>query len=161
MSRWRIGVPAKVFDGIRSNEKPSDAASAPRSRNRRGPGRSRKWAKNRSPVKPGHRPPVLVGHQARGDEVLDLPGLVDGRNGAQPRAGQRAGVVDDRAEDGIDIETPGDAQARPAQPGQAVLQQLALSPQVVGLFTSPPIACTRSRHPAPCRHMAAAERPEG
>jgi len=85
--------------------------------------------------------------------------VVEGRNGTQPRADQRAGVIDDRAEDGSDIQAPADAQAGPAQPEQAIPQLLDLSLQVVGAFSRRPPARTRPRHPARCRHMATDKRP--
>ena len=110
------------------------------------------------PVGLGHHPSLLVGHEARGDEVLDLPGLVDGRNRAQPSARQRAGVVDDRAEDGSDIQATADAQGRPAQPGPALPQQLDLALQVVGTFSLHP---HRLNAATPSRSMRPRERPVG
>ena len=47
--RWRIGVPRKVFERMRSAEKPRERTSAGRSVRRTGPGRSRRCANSRGP----------------------------------------------------------------------------------------------------------------
>ena len=62
------------------------------------------------PVGPGRELLVLVGREAGGDEVLDLPRFVDGRDHAVAGAGQRAGTVDDLLQNGMDIEARADAQ---------------------------------------------------
>ena len=80
------------------------------------------------PVGPVRQLLVLGRREAGADEVLDLPRVVESRDHAISRAGQRAGAVDDLVQDGGDVEARADAQDRRAQPGEAVPQRLVLSP---------------------------------
>ena len=47
---------------------------------------------------------MVAGRQAGADEVLRLAGGVDGHHQAKAGAGQRAGAVDDLAQDGLEVE---------------------------------------------------------
>ena len=69
-------------------------------------------------------PLVLFGSQAGGDEVLQLPLLVQGGDPAHPRAGQGARPVHDPLEHDAQVQVLGDAQAGLAQPGEALPQGL-------------------------------------
>ena len=80
--------------------------------------RSRKVAeifKEPRPVGPFHQRAVLLVGQARGDEVLGRARLVDGRDGAVARGGERAGALHHLVEHGLEVETRADAQARRTQ----------------------------------------------
>ena len=84
------------------------------------------------PVRPLRHVPALVRRQAGGDELLDRAGVVDGRDHAVAGAGQRAGAVDDLAQDGVEVEARADAQDRRAEHGDAFAQRRVLLPQFVG-----------------------------
>ena len=71
------------------------------------------------PVGPFHDVPVLVGGEARGDEVLGGAGLVDGGDGAVARAGERPGALDNFVQHHLKVEARADAQARRAERGDA------------------------------------------
>ena len=89
------------------------------------------------PVRPLRHVPALVRRQAGGDELLDRAGLVDGRDHAVARAGQRAGAVDDLAQDGVEVEARADAQDRRAECRDALAQRRVLLPQLVGTVHPP------------------------
>ena len=104
------------------------------------------------PVGPVRQLLVLGRREAGADEVLELPRVVEGRDHAIPRAGQRPGAVDDLVQDGVDIEARADAQDRRAQPGDALPKRLVLSPQFVGTLQWPTLAGPGvTRRPAPRR----------
>ena len=75
-------------------------------------------------VGPGLQLPLLVGGEARGDEVLRPPCFVDGGDRAVASAGEGAGAVDGLAQDGADVEAGADAQDGAAQAGDALAQRL-------------------------------------
>jgi len=75
---------------------------------------------------------MLVGREARGDDLPGLPRFVDGDE-AVARAGERAGAVDDLLQDGVEVEARADAQDGGAEGGDALPQRLVLPLQVVGL----------------------------
>ena len=68
-------------------------------------------------VRPRRHFRVLAGRQAGGDEVLRPAGVVDGRDQAEAGAGQRAGAVDDLAQDGLEVAHALDAWSH--QPSEA------------------------------------------
>ena len=63
---------------------------------------------------------VLLRREAGSDELLGLPGVVDGRDHAVAGADQRAGAVNDFPQHGVDIETCADPQDGRAERGDAV-----------------------------------------
>ena len=69
---------------------------------------------------------VLLGGEARGDEVLGGAGLVDGGDGAVARAGERPGALDDFVQHHLEVEARADAQARRAERGDAGAQRRGL-----------------------------------
>ena len=78
------------------------------------------------PVGPrGHAPVLLVG-DPEADEVERRSGLVDGRDDAEARAGERAGALDDLAQHGGEVEALVDAQDCGAQARDAPLQRFDL-----------------------------------
>ena len=68
--------------------------------------------------------PVLLLGEARGDEVPRRARLVDGGDGAEAGAGERAGAVDHLVEHGLQVQARADAQARRAERGDARAQRL-------------------------------------
>ena len=80
---------------------------------------------------PLHDGPVLRLGDARGDEVLWRARLVDGGDGAEARAGQRPGALDDLAEHGLEVEARADPQARRAERRDALAQRRDLAAQFV------------------------------
>ena len=105
------------------------------------------------PVRPvGHL--LLFGlREAGGDELLHVPGAVVGRDDAVAGVGQRAGAVDDLLQHRVEVEARADAQDSVAQPGDALLERLDLSPQRGGTllhgFTSKSPARGRRKQKAP------------
>ena len=73
------------------------------------------------PVRPLHQPAVFLSADTGGNEVLELPGIVEGSDGAVARAGQRPRTVHDLVQHRIEIETGADAQACRTQDGYASL----------------------------------------
>ena len=61
-------------------------------------------------VRPLRNSPVLLGGEARGEEIDRLSGLVDGGDRAIARAGERPGAVDHLLEHGLEIEARADTQ---------------------------------------------------
>ena len=95
-------------------------------------------------------PLMLLGGQSGGDEVLELPFVVEDGDAAHPRAGQGAGSIHDLSQDGIEVEVFVDAQTGLAQPGEALPQRLYLSHKLVGslqLITS--IGLRKARYSSP------------
>ena len=78
-----------------------------------------------------HGPVLLLG-EARGDEVLRRPRLVDGGDGAEAGAGQRPGALDHLAEHRLEVEARADPQARRAERRDALAQGRDLAAQFVG-----------------------------
>ena len=76
---------------------------------------------------------MLVGREARGDEVLGDAGLVDGGDGAVARAGERPGAHDDLIQYGLEVEARADAQARRAERGDAGAQRRVLGRRPVAI----------------------------
>ena len=109
---WRIGMPCKVFDRIRSAEKPSERTKAGRSDSLSGPGRSREGFEQARPVGPAQELIVLFRREAGRNKLLYLPRFVDGRDTAVACVGQRAGAVHDFLEDCAHVEARADAQHR-------------------------------------------------
>ena len=89
------------------------------------------------PVRPLRHVPALVRRQAGGDELLDRAGVVDCRDHPVAGAGQRAGAVDDLAQDGVEVEARADAQDRRAEPRDSFAQRRVLLPQLVGTVHPP------------------------
>ena len=81
---------------------------------------------------PLHDGPVLRLGDARGDEVLWRPRLVDGGDGAEAGAGQRPGALEDLAEHRLEVEARADPQARRAERRDALAQGRDLAAQFVG-----------------------------
>ena len=82
------------------------------------------------PVGPFGHLPGFLRTQAGIDDVLDLPGFVDGRDHPAPGPGQGDGAVDDLAQDRLDLQTAADAQDRRAQSREAVAQLFVLPPRL-------------------------------
>ena len=83
------------------------------------------------PGGPADHPLVFLGSEPGKDGFLDLPRVVDCRDHAVAGTGQRAGAVDDLAQDGGDLEACVDAQDSRAQIRAAVPQRLVLALQLV------------------------------
>ena len=84
-------------------------------------------------MRPLRHLPALVRRQARGDELLDLAGIVDGRDHPVARAGQRPGAVDDLAQGGIGGRGSRRCAGSPRwSAGVALAQRRVLPPQLVG-----------------------------
>ena len=81
-------------------------------------------------------PPVLVGGEARGDQVLRGARLVDGGDGGEAGAGERPGALDHLVEDGLEVEARTDPQARRAERRDALAQRRDLAAQFVGKVLS-------------------------
>ena len=94
-------------------------------------------------VRPRGHHRVHAGGEAGGDEVLRLPGVVDGSDHAVAGAGQRAGAVDDLAQDGLEVEAGADAQDGRRQARDAVLEHPVPLPQLVGTLLHHPSLRTR------------------
>ena len=76
---------------------------------------------------------LLLGRgEAGGDELLDVPCVVNSRDNPVTGAGEGAGAVDDLLQNGVEVEARTDAQDGGAQPGDAFLERLYLSPQCGG-----------------------------
>ena len=100
-------------------------------------------------VGPGRELAVLVRREPGGDEVLDLPGLADGRDQSVAGADQRAGAVDDLLQDGVEVEAGADAHAGRAQPRDALPQRLVLAKEIFGTLHGPaPAASAAGRRSA-------------
>ena len=87
---------------------------------------------------PLHDGPVLRLADARGDEVLWRARLVDGGDGAEPRAGQRLRALDDLAEHRLEVEARTDPQARRAERRDALAQRRDLLARSAGSLTAAP-----------------------
>ena len=85
------------------------------------------------PLGPVEDQEVLLGGEARGDDVAGLARCVDGGDDTVARAGEGAGALDDLAEHGVEVEARVDARDGRAQGGDALAQRGVLAPQVVGL----------------------------
>ena len=99
---------------------------------------------------PLRQAPVLVGGEARGDEVLGRARLVDGGDGGEAGASERPGAVYDLVEDGLQVEACADAQARRAERRDARAQRLVLGCRrfAVGHSILPAPAADRVAGPA-------------
>ena len=101
--------------------------------------------------------PVLLGGEARGDEVLRRARLVDGGDGGVACAGQRPGALGHLVEHGLEVEAGADPQARRAERGDARAQRLVLASQVaVGHPFLPAPAAGRAAGPGAIRRRTAA-----
>ena len=109
-SRCRIGVHCIVFDTISSVEKPSSRDVGRQIRHPQRLGQVPEVREQPRSVRPRGHHRVHAGREAGGDELLRLPGVVDGGDQAVAGAGQRAGAVDDLAQDGLEVEAGADAQ---------------------------------------------------
>ena len=74
------------------------------------------------PLGPSQQLTVLLRRYARGDKVLNQPGLVNGGDTAEARAGQRTGGFNHLVQHGVQIEAGIYAQAGCAHPGDALAQ---------------------------------------
>lgn len=83
------------------------------------------------PVGKLEKPSVLLGGDSGAREVHGLPRLVHGRDDAVPRAGQRAGALQDLVQDGIEVKTRVDVLNCRTQLGDALAQRLHLPSKVV------------------------------
>ena len=77
------------------------------------------------PVGPLHQRTVLIVGETGGDEVLGLPLLVNGDDGAVARPGQCASALRHLAEHGLEVEARADTQHRGSQAGEALVRCLA------------------------------------
>ena len=100
------------------------------------------------PVGPVGHLPVLLRREAGGDKVLDLSRRIDGRDHPVARAGQSAGVFDDLAQHGSEVEAGADLQTGCAQPGDAVPQHLVFSIQLLAILQSHPLVRSSDSDPA-------------
>ena len=83
-------------------------------------------------VRPVDELALLIGGEARGDELAHLARLVDGGDDAVARGGQFAGAVGRLLQHGGDIETRTDAQHRRAERRDPLAQRLYVPPRIGG-----------------------------
>ena len=76
---------------------------------------------------------MLVGGEARGDEVPGRPGLVDGGDGGEARAGERPGALDDLVQNGLEVKARADPEARRAERRDAFAQRRDLQARSAGI----------------------------
>ena len=95
------------------------------------------------PVGPLLEQAVRLGGDPGAREVAGRARLVDGRDDAVARAGQRPGAVEDFAQHGLEVEARGDVTDGRAQPRDALVQGRDLAPGVVELGHCSPLPCPR------------------
>ena len=103
-----------------------------RSASRSGAARLRKCSNSRGPSGQLASWFFFLRREAGSDELLDPPGFVDGGDQAVSGAGQGAAAIDHFLKHGVEIEADADTQDGSAQPGDALLESLDLTPQLIG-----------------------------
>ena len=126
----------RALEGPRERPGGRDAERADVAREVGEPQRPRQLAQvleQAAAVGPGEQLLLFLGREAREEEVLGRPPLVDGGDDAVAGAGELAGALDDLAEHGVDVEGGVDAQDGCVEAGDALAQRPDLPPRVVGL----------------------------
>ena len=98
------------------------------------PGKVAEVFEQAQPVRPVQQLPLLFRGEAGSDEFLRLARLVDRRDEAVARAGQRACGIDDLAQDRAHVEARADAQDGGVQAGAALPQDLDFPRLLVALI---------------------------
>ena len=122
----------RAQEGLGAHQVRGEAERADEGREVGQPDRSGQVAEVREqlrPVSPLDELVLLVGREARGDELAHLAPLVDGGDDAVARDGQRAGAVGRLLQHGGDVEARAHAQHRRAERGDPLAQHLDLAPR--------------------------------
>ena len=132
--------------GERNSPRPTDAVNSSRCPTRSGPGTALRYSKEQLPLGGLPEPLHVAGVEAQDEVVLDRARGVEGGDHGVGRGGQGAGALHHGPEGGVDVEALVDAEAGPAEAGEAVSRRLrSRGPPAGVLRSSPPRGTGRAR----------------